>query len=168
MSSAADKYYDSLPNNILISDLISRPRFDEYLYDKKNIKTHFIPELGLTIQYMSKVSREIANASFVERFKINNDNDYYDSITFNNEFKVGDEVTLNYTDSRTKNEYYIRGNITEIDSSNDNIIIHNNNLLFFPRHYEFNNGNDYYSMIFLKRGFFEIKRIKMSMIKKEL
>ena len=39
MSSAADKYYDSLPNNILISDLISRPRFDEYLYDKKNIKT---------------------------------------------------------------------------------------------------------------------------------
>jgi hypothetical protein len=167
MSSVADKYYDALPNNILISDLISRSRFDEYLYDKKNIKTHFIPELGLTIQYMSKVSREIANASFVERFKINNDNDYYNLSTFNEKFKIGDEVTLNYIDSRN-DEYYIRGNITEIDPSSENIIIHNNNPLFFPRHYEFNNGNNYYSMIFLKHGFFEINRIKMSMIKKEL
>lgn len=166
MSSEANKYYDSLPDNILIDDLISRSRFDEYLYDMKNIKTHLIPELGLTIKYISKVSREIANASFVERFKINNDNNYYDLSTFNEKFKIGDEVTLNYIDHRN-DEYYIRGNITEIDPINQNIIIHNKNPLFLPRHYDFNSGNSYYSMMFLKHGFFEINKIKVSMIKKE-
>lgn len=162
MSSPADIHYDSLPQNITYDQLISMSRFDEYLYDTRNEKKHFIAELGLTIRYIPKVSREIANASFVERFKRSNDDKYYDISSFNEQFKLNDEVTLNYIDSEN-DEYYIRGNISDIDTITGNITIDNNNPLFFPRHYKF----DYYSMMFIKHGFFEINRIKISMIKKE-
>lgn len=162
MSSPSDIYYDSLPQNITPDQLISMSRFAEYLYDKKNIKTHNIIDLGITVKYISKVSREIANACFVEKFKITNDDKYYDLTTFNEQFKIGDDVTLNYVDLKY-NEYYIRGNISEINAINGTITIDNNNPLFFERYYLF----DHYSMRFHKHGVFEIKRVKMSMIKKE-
>jgi hypothetical protein len=170
---------NNLTNSVdFLRPMISNPSIpiynnhESYTFDKnsfinnmdieRNMQSSRIDKNNKPIQSNMQSSYQFFNNNMLGNPQVNNDDTYYDLSTFNNHFKVGDEVTLNYVDSKN-DEYYIRGNITEIDISNNNIIIHNNNPLFFPRHYEFNS----YSMIFLKHGFFTINRIKTSMIKKE-
>jgi len=159
MSSPADIHYDSLPVNVTLNDLISMSLFDEYIY-KTPKREITLPELGLTINYYSKISRKYVIASFVERLRQTSDENYNIN-DFMNDFKVGDNVTLNY---KVKNdEYYIHGTITFIDAPNGTVKIHNNNALFIPRTHHF----DYYTMYFINSCLVNIHEINKSLIKKD-
>jgi hypothetical protein len=159
MNSSSDIHYDSLPLNITYDQLISLSQFDEYIYKIKKQIT--VSELGLTFDYYTKIPREQVHASFVEPF-IQKSEQKYIINDFIIDFKEGDVVTLNYI-NENGNKYYIHGIITNIDISNSEIEIKNNNPLFIPRTHRF----DYYTMYFINYGKFHINQINKSLIKKD-
>jgi hypothetical protein len=157
MSSPADIHYESLPLNVTYDQLIGMSQFDEYIYNiRKQVK---LPDLGLTVDYYTKISREQVRASFVKRF-IQSSTEKYKLEEFINDYKVGDIVTLNYIG---RDQYYIYGSIINIDIDKGEIKIKNDNPLFIPRTHRF----DYYTMHFINSGTFDINNINKSLIKKD-
>jgi hypothetical protein len=161
MNSLADIHYDSLPLNVTYIELISMSQFYEYIYNIKKQVT--VSHLGLTFDYYTKIPRDHVRASFVKRLIRTSDIKYITN-DFINDFKIGDIVTLNFkNEGEDEDEYYIKGTIINIDTTNGIVEIVNDNPLFIPRTHRMS----YYTMYFINSGKFKINEINTSLIEKD-